>query len=103
MLETREPVQVLGLLTEMTSDTANLLFKDLVVKPSLEFTLPRRGLSDTHSILSTTQNDEILLGSNGRAVQGSIGSVGLHDFEVIRINKLGGLVFRGCDEVRPIV
>ncbi len=102
----------------MASDSSDFLFEDLVVESSLEFTLSATGSGDIHRGLSTTENDEILFGSNCGTVQGSIGDVGLHDFKVSRVDELcrksvrigidhilmvaiylGGLVFRRSDEV----
>jgi len=68
--------------TEVATHATNLVLKDLVVKTSLELALSGRGGCDIHGGLATTEDDEILLGGNRGAVEGSIGGVRLHDLEV---------------------
>jgi hypothetical protein len=74
--------------TEVTTDTANLVFEDLVVEAGLELTLTGRGCCDIHSGLTTTQNNVVLLGGNRSRVEGGIGDVGLEDGEVACRNEL---------------
>lgn len=74
--------------TEVTLDTANLVLEDLVVKAGLEFTLAGGGCSDIHGGLTTSQNNVILFGCDGGAVQWGIGDVGFHDSEVTGRHKL---------------
>jgi hypothetical protein len=68
--------------TEVTTDTANLVFEDLVVEAGLEFTLAGGGGCDIHGGLTTTENHVVLLGGDGGGVEGSVGGVGLEDVEV---------------------
>lgn len=86
----------------MTTHTTNLLLKDLVVEPRLELTLSRSGGGDVHSGLTTTEDDKVLLGGDGSAVQRSVGNVGLYYLEVTGRDQLGGLVLAGGDQVRPV-
>jgi len=74
--------------TEVAADTADLVFEDLVVETSLEFTLASRGGCDIHGGLTTTQNHVVLLWGDSGGVEGSVGGVGLHDGEVARGDKL---------------
>lgn len=74
--------------TEMASHTANLVFEHLVVETGLELTLTGRSSGDIHSGLTTTEDDEVLLGGNGGAVEGCVGYVGLKDLEVAGRNEL---------------
>ena len=74
--------------TEVATDTANLVFEDLVVETSLEFTLTSGGSSDIHSSLTTTKNHVFLLRRNSSAVEGSVGNIGLKDGEVTAGNEL---------------
>lgn len=53
---------------KVTSDTANLVLEDLVVKAGLEFTLPCGSGGDIHRRLTTAQNDKVLLGCDGGTV-----------------------------------
>lgn len=73
---------------EVATDTANLLLKDLVVEAGLEFALSRRGGCDIHGGLTTAEDDVLLLGGDGGAVEGCVGDVRLEDFELL-----------GCDEL----
>lgn len=68
--------------TEVTTDTANLVFENLVVETGLEFTLASGGSCDIHGGLTTTQNHVFLLGSDRGGVEGSIGGIGLEDVEI---------------------
>lgn len=74
--------------TEVTSDTANLLLKDLVVETGFELSLTGRGGCDIHGGLTTTENDVVLDGSDGCAVERGICDVGLEDLEVIGGDEL---------------
>lgn len=74
--------------TKVTTDTANLVFENLVVETGLEFTLASGGSCDIHGGLTTTQNHVFLLGSDGGGVEGSIGGVGLEDVEIASGQKL---------------
>lgn len=75
--------------TEVTSHTADLVLEDLVVETGLELTLSGRGSGDVHGGLTTTEDDEVLLGGDSSAVQGSIGDVCLENLEVAGRDKLG--------------
>ena len=79
--------------TKVTTNTANLLLKDLVIKSSFEFTLSRRGSSDVHSGLTTSQDDEVFFWCNRCTVERGIGNIGLHDFEIGSVDELCSLVF----------
>lgn len=72
----------------MASHTANLVLEHLVVETGLELTLTGRGSGDIHSGLTTTEDDEVLLGGNGGAVEGCVGYVGLEDLEVAGRDEL---------------
>lgn len=72
----------------MSLDTADLLFKDLVVETSLELSLAGRGLGNVHGILTTSEDDVVFLRSDGSAVQRSIGHVGLHYLEISCVDEL---------------
>lgn len=74
--------------TEVASDTADLVLEDLVVETGLEFTLSGGSSGDIHGGLTTTENNVVLLGSDGGAVDGGIGRVVLQDGEVTSSNKL---------------
>lgn len=74
--------------TEMASHTANLVFEHLVVETGLELTLTGRGSGNIHGGLTTTEDDEVLLGGNGGAIEGCVGYVGLKDLEVAGRNEL---------------
>lgn len=86
----------------MTTHTTNLLFKDLVVESRLEFTLSRSGSCDIHGGLTTTEDDKVLLGRNGSAVERGIGGIGLEYLEVAGGDELGGLVFTSGNEVSAV-
>lgn len=86
----------------MTTDTANLLLKNLVVEPRLELSLPGRSGRDVHGGLSTTQNNKLLLRRNSSAVEGCVGVVCLENLEVAGRDQLGGLVLASSDEVGPL-
>ena len=75
--------------TEVTAHATNLALEDLVVETGLEFTLARRGGGDIHGGLTTSEDDVVLLASDGSAVKRGVGGVGLKDLEVL-----------GCDELR---
>ena len=87
---------------EVTADTADFVLKDLVVESGLELTLTGRGGGDIHGGLTTSEDDKVLLGGDGGAVEGGITDVGLEDGEVARGDELGRLVLAGGDEVGPV-
>ncbi len=72
----------------MASNHSDFLLEDLMVKSSFEFTLSAVGGGNIHGRLSTAENDKVLFGCNSGAVQGSIGSIGFHNFEIAGINEL---------------
>jgi hypothetical protein len=72
----------------VAADTANLVFKDLVVEPRLEFTLARGRGGDVHGGLATAEYDKVLLGGDGGAVEGGVGCVGLENLEVLGGDEL---------------
>lgn len=88
--------------TKVATDSTNLLFENLVVETRFEFTLSGVGSGDIHSSLSSAEDDEVLVGRDGGAVKRGVGYVGLEDFEVGGVDELGGLVFRGGDEVGSV-
>lgn len=53
-----------------------------VVESGFEFTLAGRGGGDIHGGLTTTKNDEVLLGCHTSSVEGSVGDIGFEDGEV---------------------
>ena len=73
---------------EVATDTADLVLENLVVESGLELALAGGGRGDVHGGLATTEDDEILLGRDGGAVEGRVGGVGLHDREVASIDEL---------------
>lgn len=78
--------------TEVATDTADLVFEDLVVETGFEFTLASRGRRDIHGGLTTTQDHVVLLGCDDGGVEGSIGDECFHDGEVTAGHDLGMLV-----------
>lgn len=86
----------------MTTNSANLLLENLVVESGLKLSLSAAGCGDIHSCLTTSENDKVLVGGDGCAVQGSICDVCLHDLEIRGVDELGGLVFRGGNEVSAV-
>ena len=74
--------------TEMTTNSANLFLKYLVVEPSFELALTTRSGSDIHCCLSTSKDDEIFLWSDGGAVQRGISDISFHDLEISCVNEL---------------
>lgn len=74
--------------TEVTAHTTNFALEDLVVETRLEFTLTRGGGGDIHGGLTTTENDEVLLASDGSAVKRGVGGVGLEDLQVLSCDEL---------------
>lgn len=76
----------------MTPNTANLILKDLVIEPSLEFTLSLRGSGDISGFLSAPEDDEVLFGRERGCVEGSVGDKGFEDFQVVYVHNL---CFRG--------
>lgn len=73
---------------EVAPNTTDLILKDLVVEPSLEFALSLRGSSDISSFLPTSENDKVLLGSECGSVERSISDEGFEDFEVVYVHDL---------------
>ena len=74
--------------TEVTAHATNLALEDLVVETGLEFTLAGRGGGDIHGGLTATEDNVVLLASDGSAVKRGVGGVGLENLEVL-----------GCDEL----
>jgi hypothetical protein len=72
----------------VATDTADLVFENLVVEAGLELTLTGRGGCDIHSGLTTTEDNVVLLRGNGSRVEGGIGDVGLEDSEVAGSHEL---------------
>lgn len=68
--------------TKMASHATNLVFKNLVVEPSLEFALPSRCCGNVHCGLTTAKNDEVLFRSYGGRDDRRISGVGLEDGEI---------------------
>lgn len=68
--------------TEVTTYTADLIFEDLVIESSLEFTLAGGGCCDIHSGLTTTKDHKLLLGRDRSGVERGIGGVGLQDGKI---------------------
>lgn len=87
----------------MTPDTADLVLKDLMVEPSLEFTLASRGGGNVHGGLTTTEDDVVLLGGDDSAIQRCIRGVCLENLEVPGSDELSGLVLGGRDEVSAVL
>lgn len=88
--------------TEVATDTANLVFEDLVVESSLESTLATGSGGDFHGGLTTSEDDKVLLGGNGGAVKGSVCRVCLKGGEIASRDELGSLVSASSDEVGPV-
>lgn len=74
--------------TEVTSDTANLLFEDLVVETGFELSLTGAGCGDIHGGLTTSDDNVVLDGCDGGRVEGGIGDVCLHDLECLGVHEL---------------
>lgn len=74
--------------TEVTTDTTNLVFENLVVESGLESTLAAGGGGDFHGGLTTSQNNEVLLGGDCGAVERGVCRVGLEGGEVASRDKL---------------
>lgn len=53
-----------------------------MVESCFEFTLAGGGGGDIHGGLTTTKNDEFLLGCHTSSVERSVGDIGLEDGEV---------------------
>lgn len=87
---------------EVTTNTANLVFEDLVVKSSLELTLAGSGCGNIHGSLTTSEDNEILLGRNAGTVQWCVGGVRLQNLEVSNGDEVSGLVLGGSDEVGAV-
>lgn len=109
--------------TEVATDTANLVFENLVVESGLESTLAVGGGGDFHGGLTTSQNNEVLLGSDCGAVKRGVCRVSFEGREVAsrdellkglelaehnkstsirRQSYLGSLVSASSDEVGPV-
>lgn len=73
---------------EVAPHAADLVLEDLVVEAGLELALSRGGSGDVHGGLATAEDDEVLLGGDGGAVEGGIGCVGLDDGEVAGRDEL---------------
>lgn len=86
----------------MTSNTPNLLLENLMVETSLKLPLSTRRRRHIHRSLSATQDNEVFLRRDGRAVQRRIADVRLHDLEIRGVDELGRLVFRCRDEICSI-
>lgn len=76
--------------TEMTADTANLVFENFVIEASLEFALTRRCCGHFRGGLTTTKNDIVLLRRHGGTVDGGVGRISLQDLQVVCGDKLRG-------------
>lgn len=72
----------------MTSNTTNLILKDFVIEPSLEFTLSLRGSSDISGLLTTSEDNKVFLGSESGGVEGSVGDESFENFKVVYIHNL---------------
>jgi len=77
---------------EVAPHTANLLAEDLVVEPGFELSLSCAGGRDVHGGLTTSEDNIVLDGSDGSAIQRRIGDVGLEDFQTVGGKDLCGLV-----------
>ena len=89
--------------SEVATDTANLVFEDLVVEAGLEFTLAGGGGGDIHGGLTTTENHVFLLWCHAGSVEGSVGGVGLEDGEVAGGHELHTVSERIGTELRMIL
>lgn len=68
--------------SEMSTDTSNLLLEDLVPESALEFTLSAAGCCDIHGLLSSSDNNKLLvLGHDGCRVKGSVSGVCLENLQ----------------------
>ena len=85
--------------SKVTTDSTDLLFENFVVETRFEFTLSGVGGGNVHGGLSSSENDEVLVGCDGGAVKRGVGYVSLHDLEVSGVDELCGLILRGGDEV----
>jgi hypothetical protein len=72
----------------VTSHTTNLVLEDLVIETSLELTLTGRSSGNIHSGLTTTEDDEFLLGGDSGTVEGCVGYIGLEDLEIAGRDEL---------------
>src|SRR5687768_12673922 len=89
--------------TEVTSNSADFLFKDLVVEPRLELSLTGRSCGNIHSSLTSTENNVVLLWGDGSTIERSIGDVCLQNLEIRGIDKLCGFVFRRGEEICSVI
>lgn len=74
--------------SEMSTDTSNLVFEDLVIESCFELSFSCRGGGDITGFLATAENDKVLASGDGGGVEGSVGHVGLEDFEGVGLNQL---------------
>jgi len=74
--------------SKVTTDTSNLVLKDLVEEPSLELSLPRGRGSDITGLLASPEDDKVLLRREGGRVQRGIGLVGLERPQGIGFDQL---------------
>lgn len=72
----------------MTPNTTNLVFKNLVIEPSLEFTLSLRGSSDISGLLTTSEDNKVLLGSESGGVEGGVSDESFENFKVVYVHNL---------------
>lgn len=79
--------------TEVTSHTTNFVLEDFVIEPSLKLTLTGRSSGNIHSGLTTTEDDEFLLGGDSGTVEGCVGCIGLEDLKIAGRDELKRLVF----------
>ena len=80
--------------TEVTTYTANLLGKDLVVETRFELTLAGRGGCNIHGGLTSAKDNVVFYRSNGSAVEGSVGNIRFQDIKCLGIDELGALVIK---------
>ena len=74
--------------TKVSTNTADLIFKHLVVETGLEFTLASGGSCDIHGGLTTTEDHVVLLWGNACGVERGISGVGFEDGEVASGHEL---------------
>ena len=84
---------------KMSPHSSNLILKDLMIEPRLEFTLSCTGSGDVHSGLSTTEDDEVFPGCYGSGIERSVSGVGLENFEIAGADNFSSLVFAGGYEI----
>ena len=69
--------------TEMTIDSIDLIFEDIVIESSFEFALTSRRRGDVHGRLTTSKVDEVLLRCGRRCVRRCVGGTLLEHFEIV--------------------